>query len=183
MHTDPFHRIAILECQIHRLKVMGAVSAIVLAVVICSLFNFKAEAQSSDRILRVRGIIVEDTAGHERILIGAPIPAAQNRVRTDDARVRQLWATRYPNADRYMNFYKDYQHATNGILILDEKGFDRVALGDPVPDPNVGKRIGPSTGMVINDEQGNERSGYGLLNVNGRYRVVLGMDSAQGRRL
>jgi hypothetical protein len=35
--------------------------------------------------------------------------------------------------------------------------------------------------MIINDEQDNERSGYGLLNVNGQYRVVLGMDSARGQ--
>jgi hypothetical protein len=66
-------------------------------------------------------------------------------------------------------------------LILDENGFDRVALGDPVPDPSIGKRIGPSTGVVINDAQGFERSGYGLLKVKGRYRVALGMDSAKGR--
>jgi hypothetical protein len=35
--------------------------------------------------------------------------------------------------------------------------------------------------MVINDERGSERSGYGLLKVSDRYRVVLGLDSAQGR--
>jgi hypothetical protein len=35
--------------------------------------------------------------------------------------------------------------------------------------------------MIINDERGNERSGYGLLKVDDRYRVVLGLDSAQGR--
>jgi hypothetical protein len=35
--------------------------------------------------------------------------------------------------------------------------------------------------MIINDERGNERSGYGLLKVGDRYRVVLGLDSAQGR--
>jgi hypothetical protein len=56
-----------------------------------------------------------------------------------------------------------------------------IAVGDPVPDPNIGKRVGPSTGIVINDEQGSERSGYGLLKVDGRYRTVLGLDSSQGR--
>jgi hypothetical protein len=68
----------------------------------------------------------------------------------------------------------------NGLLILDEEGFDRIAVGDPVPDPNIGKRIAPSTGIVINDEQGFERSGYGLLKVEDQYRVVLGLDSAKG---
>lgn len=180
MSADLSARIANLERQVRTFKIISALCGATVIIAICSLFNFRAQAQSSDRVLRVRGIIVEDAAGHERILIGAPVPAAQNRVRTDEARVRQLWATRYPNPERYMHFYKDYQHSTNGILILDEKGFDRVALGDPVPDPNIGKRIGPSTGMVINDEQGFERFGNGLLKVDNHYRVNLGMDSNQG---
>jgi len=33
-------------------------------------------------VLRVRGLVVEDSLGRERILIGAPIPHAANRVRT-----------------------------------------------------------------------------------------------------
>ena len=35
--------------------------------------------------------------------------------------------------------------------------------------------------MIINDGRGNERSGYGLFKAGNRYRVVLGLDSAQGR--
>ncbi len=76
-----------------------------------------------------------------------------------------------------MDWYQDYNHSTNGILILSEDGFDRIALGDPKPDPNIGKRIGPSTGMVINDAEGFERMGYGLLDIDGTYRVTLGLDS------
>lgn len=49
-----------------------------------------------------------------------------------------------------------------------------------MPDPNIGKRIGPSTGIIINDQEGFERSGYGLLNVGGVYRVVLGLDTKRG---
>jgi len=151
MHKDPSERITSLEHQIRNLKVIAVLAFVLFAVAVGLLLNFKVEAQSGDRILRVRGIVVEDAAGRERILIGAPIPAAQNRVRTDLARVRSEWAGRYPNADRYINYYKDYQHGANGILILDEKGFDRIALGDPAPDPNIGKRIAPDTGIVITE--------------------------------
>jgi len=136
--------------------------------------------QSSPAIIRARGIIIEDPAGRDRILIGAPIPFAKNRVRTDTARVAQLWAGRFPNRAQYMDYYKGYRHTMDGLLVLDGNGIDRVALGDSVPDPNVGKRIGPSTGIVINDQEGFERSGYGLLTVNGQYRVVLGLDSKRG---
>ena len=134
-------------------------------------------------VLRAKGLVIEDEAGRERILIGAPIPPAVNRVRTDESRVRKIWAPRFPNIEEYMGNYQGFEHATNGLVILDENGFDRIAVGDPVPDLNFGKRTGLATGMVINDDQGFERSGYGLLNVNGRYRVNLGLDSDQGEGL
>ena len=56
----------------------------------------------------------------------------------------------------------------------------RLALGDPIPDPNIGQRIGAATGLAINDEQGFERTGYGLLKVGESYRAQLGLDSAMG---
>ena len=56
-------------------------------------------------------------------------------MRTDEARVREIWAPRFPDEEAYMGLYEDYSHETNGILILSEDGFDRLAFGDPVPDP------------------------------------------------
>ncbi len=49
-----------------------------------------------------------------------------------------------------------------------------------MPDPNIGKRIAPSTGIAINDEQGFERSGYGLLDFGETKHVTLGLDTAVG---
>ena len=137
-------------------------------------------AQMKPNVLRVRGLIIVDEQGRERILLGAPIPPAANRVRTNLARAREIWAKRYPDPNQYMKYYQGYRHDTNGLLVLDENGFDRIAIGDPVPDPNIGKRIGPSTGVTINDELGNERSGYGLLQTKDGNRVVFGMDAADG---
>lgn len=137
-----------------------------------------SQTDSAAQVLRVRGLVIVDEQGRERILLGAPIPAAANRVRTSPERVKAIWGPRFP--PEYLKWYQEYRHDTNGLLILDEQGFDRIALGAAVPDPNIGRRIGPSTGMIINDEQGFERSGYGLLKVQNRYRVVLGLDSAQG---
>lgn len=179
--VDLSDRVTKLETQLKLLKTCTFISSSFLALFAwssISLSSLRAD-DASNRVLRAKGLIIEDEAGRERILLGAPVPSVRNRVRTDPARVKELWAKRFPK--EYMDWYKDYQHATNGLLILDEKGFDRIAVGDPVPDPNIGKRIGPSTGVVINDEKGFERSGYGLLKVKDRYRVVLGMDTAQGR--
>lgn len=163
-----------LQKQLRRLQVCLAFLTIAVLVLIARAFN---TVEKHDGVLRARGMIIEDDQGKERIL--SPIPEAKNRVRTDLTRVREIWGKRFP--EKYMEWYRSYQNDMNGILILDANGFDRVGLGDPVPDPNSGKRIAPSSGFVINDEEGFERSGYGLLKVASRYRVVLGMDNAQGQ--
>jgi hypothetical protein len=140
------------------------------------LMNREGNLDPSE-LIRTRGIVIEDTQGKPRILIGAPVPAVQGRIRTDTARVREIWGSRFaPKEDWFMDLYQTYQHGGNGIILLDENGHDRVAIGSPVPDPWFGKRIGASTGITLLDEVGLERSGYGLLKVDGVYRVNLGFD-------
>jgi hypothetical protein len=148
-----------------------------LALVL-GMSGFRGHSEQ-DQVLRARGLVIVDAAGRERVLIGAPIPNARNRVRTDTSRVRDVWGRRFPS--QYMEWYRGYRHNVNGMLVLDERGFDRVAVGDSLPDANIGRRIGPSTGLVINDAQGFERSGYGLLTVAGRDRMVLGLDDARSQ--
>jgi hypothetical protein len=171
----PAHRISHLEAQVARLQLMMATMAVLLLAIGLAAFT-----QSHPNVIRARGIIIEDAAGRERILIGAPIPAAKNRVRTDSIRAREAWAGRFPNADQYMGYYANYRHTMHGVLVVDENGFDRVALGDSTPDPNIGRRLGPGTGVQINDDRGFERSGYSVFKVNGSDRVVLGLDSPRG---
>jgi hypothetical protein len=168
-------RLQHLERQLHLMRF--CVIALTGLVAILLLAAFQARSNSQD-VLRVRGIIVEDASGHERILIGAPIPLARNRVRTDTARVARIWGPRFPK--EYLDYYRAYRHDMNGILVLDSAGFDRLAIGENVPDPNIGKRIAPSTGIAINDSRGFERSGYGILTVEGKDRVVLGLDNTAG---
>ena len=168
-------RIRQLEGQVRGLRIAAASIAIALLGLAVAAFT-----QGQSDIVRARGIIIEDAAGRERILIGAPIPAAENRVRTDSARAREAWAGRFPDPDQYMGYYANYRHSMHGMLILDENGFDRVAVGDSTPDPNIGQRIAASTGIQINDDRGFERSGYSVLKVNGSDRVVLGLDGPRG---
>ncbi|MFD2514174.1 hypothetical protein ACFSRY_09875 [Pontibacter locisalis] len=141
------------------------------------LFLLLSFTGKNNDVIRTKGIVIVDELGRERILIGAPIPEAKNRVRTNLERVKQIWGKNM--SKEYMGWYKNYNHSANGMVILDENGFDRVAIGD-TPDPNIGKRIGQGTGVVINDELGFERSGYQLLNVKGKNRMVLGLDTNQG---
>lgn len=135
------------------------------------------ENQTPIDLIRTRGIVIEDADGKPRILIGAPVPMVPGRIRTDTSQVSEIWASRFgQRKDWFMDLYQTYQHGANGIILLDENGHDRVAIGSPVPDPWFGKRIGASTGMTLLDEEGLERSGYGLLKVDGVYRANLGFD-------
>lgn len=65
-----------------------------------------------------------------------------------------------------------------GIVVVDERGRERIYLGSPVPDPAEGKRIAPGTGLVINDSLGLERFGLSLF-PNGS--VVMGFDAPRGK--
>lgn len=161
--------------EIKSLKVYSLI--LTIFVVILLVKTFVTNSNQLPDVIRVQGIIVEDVNGKERILIGAPVPYATNRVRTDSVRAKKSWGFIHPD---YMKFYKDFDHSANGIIILDDKGYDRIAIGNNTPDPNIGARIAPSSGIAINDENGFERSGYGILKVNGVNRVNLGMDTNKG---
>ena len=51
-----------------------------------------------------------------------------------------------------------------GLVVVDERGVERVRLGAPLPDPIVGgkrmPRQGVVSGMLIFDAEGDERGGY-----------------------
>jgi len=146
-------RLERLERNIRSLRT--ALLLLVLIVIVGSSGAMLSNGKGN--ILRVRGLIVEDAEGNPRILIGAPFPEVKERKRAD---------------------------RTTGILILDEKGIDRLSIGSPAPNPQIKgtvvKRMSPATGIQINDSNGNERTGYGIL---GSGSVVLGMDYESGEGL
>ena len=135
-------------------------------------------------LVRTRGVVVQDSLGRDRILIGAPFPASPHRIRTDSSKARTAWAGRL-GGETYMGYYRDYEHSGNGILLLGPEGHDRLALGDRLPDPNTGRRITSVTGLLWNDGLGFERGGVGLnrLKENGEYRNGLGFDDEGGEGL
>ncbi len=129
--------------------------------------------RSSD-VIRTRGIVIVDAQGRDRILIGAPIPASRDRIRSDFDKAQQAWGSRYPDFE----WYRTLEHSTNGIVVLDERGYDRIVLGDPNPDPNIGKRVGPVSGIAVNDQDGFERTGWGYFPT--LNRTALGVDTPKG---
>jgi hypothetical protein len=80
-----------------------------------------------------------------------------------------------------MEWYKDYYHGTEGIVIMNEEGFDRVLVGDKLADPNSGKRMFESAGITWNNKEGWELGGAGVnTGSDGEARSVIGVDNPNG---
>lgn len=174
MHTE----IEQLRKQIKHLRVMVTITTVCLVFLAAS--SFRGNPDKFD-IIRAKGIVIEDSAGRDRILLGAPIPSSGYRVRTDTARVRQHWAGEFPSADEYMGYYKKYKHSAIGMIIMNENGFDRVLIGDQLADPNIGNRAFQMSGLVWNDKDGWERGGLGVNTLkDGRSRSIIGVDNNNG---
>ncbi len=169
--------ITLLKKQIKQLRIIVFFSLVILGSFIFSSFS---QDENFD-IIRAKGIVVEDSEGRDRILIGAPIPFSGDRVRTDTALVRKYWSGNYSNPDQFMEWYKDYNHSAIGMVVMNEQGFDRVQLGDKLSDPNSGKRMFEAAGFMWNDAQGWEKGGAGVNTLkDGQSRSVVGLDDDGG---
>ncbi|HEY0930748.1 MAG TPA: hypothetical protein VGE27_12580 [Gemmatimonas sp.] len=113
----------------------------------------RGTAPSQAQVLRVRGIIVEDSLGRPRIVIGAPLTLPGRTA----------------------------AQSGDGIAVLSPTGALQTALGAPTPAPMINgtvvNRVGGSAGFVIADPDGNERGGMGAF-PDGRANVCL--DYAKG---
>ncbi len=169
--------IAGLQAQLRRLR---AITGLLFTVVIAGLVLSIAAARSpTTRIIRARGLIIEDAAGRARILLGAPAPEVPERVRTDRDKVLAAWGERYGHQMDW--YFENVSNDVYGMVILSERGHDRITLGSPTADPNIGARIEPSHGMQLNDAEGFEVGGFGYFDE--RKMTGLGMDNADGEGL
>jgi hypothetical protein len=70
-----------------------------------------------------------------------------------------------------------------GLIVVDEKGVERVRIGSPLPDPMVGgKRVprqGVVSGILISDKDGDERGGYVTSDTNGDAFLTLDAKNEQ----
>ncbi|TWI80494.1 hypothetical protein IQ13_3171 [Lacibacter cauensis] len=178
MNTALELRLKKMEKRYHQLRI-SFLAFISLIIIGALSFSFKQKEVFG--IIRAKGIIIEDSIGRDRILIGSPIPYSKNRVRTDTALVRKYWAKNFGNPDQYMKWYKDYYHGAEGIVIMNENGFDRLQLGDKLSDPNTGRRMFEPSGLLWNDREGWERGGAGVNTTeDGQSRSVVGLDDDNG---
>ncbi len=153
IHMDSESRLARVEKNATVLRLL-CISQLIALVLVVWFFESerRVQASGSDQILHVKGLVIEDAQGRARVLLGAPFPTVKDRVRQDET--------------------------TTSLIFLDEKGHDRLTLGEePTPQvdgkvPSGYHRIAPGVGMLIHDDQGNERGGMGWLG-NGRAAIAL----------
>ena len=172
--------------QLEKKAVINRRYYIMSIVILLSAFIGLSFKQSEHfNIIRAKGIIIEDSLGRDRILIGSPIPFSKDRVRTDSLLVRKHWSNELgASPEHYMKLYKSYYHGTEGIVIMNEDGFDRILLGDKLADSNVGTRMFEAAGITWNDQRGFELGGAGVnTDADGNARGVVGLDNPNGEAI
>nr|MCU0391449.1 hypothetical protein [Thermoflexibacter sp.] len=81
-------------------------------------------------------------------------------------------------------WYKKYKNDANGIIFMNEEGFDRVLVGENLADPNVGVRPYEVSGILVNNKQGWERVGGGVnTGQDGKSRQGFGVDDDSGEAM
>ncbi|NID14505.1 hypothetical protein [Luteibacter yeojuensis] len=137
-------RMSRLERRCNRLMI--ACTLLVALLLALGFLHIDAE-RTTDGILHVHGLVVEDAQGRGRILLGAPFPDVPNRMRHDAG--------------------------TMAMLFLDEQGHDRLTIGQALPPQIQGRvpenfhRIGEAVGVFLHNTVGDERGGMSWLS-NGR---------------
>jgi hypothetical protein len=144
-----------LQREVARLRILVIIALLaVIALAAVSLLRKPETPTKPDTILRAQGLVITDAQGHDRVLIGAPVPASKDRTRKDDA--------------------------SDGIIFLGKTGADRLAVGQ-LPtlhiDGKTYKRRGDDDnyGMTLYDTKGSERGGLASM---GGGRVGLALDRA-----
>lgn len=181
MENEILQKLQELETRYKKLKrLFWSFSALTLVTIFC--FGFTQIEKFG--IIRAKGIIVEDENGRDRILIGSPVPFSKDRVRTDTTLVRKHWASQFKNPNEYMEWYKGYKNSLNGVVFMNEEGFDEVLVGENLSDANVGKRMFESNGIIWNNKKGWERGGAGVNTAeDGKSRPTIGLDDESGEAL
>ena len=96
MDNQVYVRIAQLERRVRTLQLVALLGA---AVAVCAVTATSPRAQG-DKIIRARSLVIEDSGGRDRIILGAPLADPQGRVRP-----------------------------STGLVINDEQGAERFAVG------------------------------------------------------
>lgn len=166
-------QIKTLQQTVKRLTAMVVILFLAMAALLLTAFK-----TATPDVFRTRGLIIEDAQGRPRILLGAPAPTVPERVRTNHDLAVKEWGAGFRRTLPEMKWYKELNHDVVGMVLLDERGIDRVTVGAPGADPNIGRRREPGFGFHFNDKRGFERGG--LSYADQAKLSSLGLDNNRG---
>ena len=75
-----------MEIQIQKLRIgllALTIYCLVMTIAMAILLINREGSPARDELIRTKGIVIEDSQGKPRILIGAPVPFVPERIRTD----------------------------------------------------------------------------------------------------
>ena len=145
------NRVRRLERRIVGTTAICAASVLTLLVITAGRLIPRVRAAEDAKILRVKGLVIEDPEGRARIVLGAPLPIVRERLR------KEVVGT--------------------DLVFLDEEGHDRFRVGDMLPAAPGFHRVGSAYGVTILDTQGGERGGMGFISNGGNVnRAVVALD-------
>ena len=135
-------RIRHLETRVRRL---GALALLALLAPLVPLLA--AWQEPAPEVLRLRGLVLVDEEGNDRILMGAPLPESATR--------------------------KSLPRG-HGIALVDATGHDRLLLGESTEVEVGGRLVKRERGysLLLHDAQGDERGGLGTFD-SGKAVMVL----------
>lgn len=160
-----------IKKEIHSLKVRNRFLTMLLIFVL--LFSLVMNIDTNKDFLRVKGIVVEDDLGNERILIGAPIPFVSGR---KDKKEMQVIGHRNRHYQLELAEGK-YRKNDYGIMLLDSLGFDRIMIGQQYGKTDQEKQKPPFTGISIYDSLGEKRTEYGISHAIGNEKTHLELNT------
>ncbi len=139
MEEELIKRILKLENELKSTKYLVIFLILMFMVLAYQYISVRQENQLTVELIRTRGLILQDDTGRDVMLMGDPIPYSEHRRRTDNR---------------------------EGLLVMDEAGQDRLFIGKQGSIQVEGKlfnRIDEGWGFLVNDQNGNERGGFGML--------------------
>ena len=161
--ADLAQRVQAAEHQLKALRSVCIGQWVLLLAVAAAFLASRPVQAGSPNVLHARGLVIEDSAGRARIVLGAPFPQVAGRKRQDEGSV--------------------------AMVFLNEDGADRLLLGEGIGAQIDGKVYsqqqratnGAAYGVTIMDGHGNERGGFGFIALaSGGGRGIITLDRPVG---
>jgi hypothetical protein len=157
MMEELTNRLLKLEKELKSTKYLVLFLILMFIILAYQYITVQQKSMITVDLIRTRGLIVQDQFGNDVMLLGSPVPFTKTRKRTD------------PLA---------------GLLMMDQNGRDRLFLGKEGAlqvDGKLFNRIDEGWGFLVNDKNGNERGGFGILD--SLNSVILGLDYPGGEAI